>query len=194
MTAIDFTQRQDFLLRRYHGQMQDHHYSQLQSHRNSNTNIPLQPVVSNQFLPQQQQQFNAQVALAAHQQLAHLNLAVAVSDTPHTARRPIRRHEERKHECPTCGKKFLRPSALRTHNHTHTGVRFYPCPFEDCERHVQGKWFSVLSNKTRHLHGRHRGVTPPPYPEGFIVGEHVTWPDPEPEQEGEEMQVVEGQE
>ena len=197
MTAVDFTQRQDLLSRRYHSQMQDHHYSQLQSHRTSNTNMSIQPTVTNHYLPQQQQeQYNTQVALPANQQLDHLNQAVAVPRTLPRRPRPVRRQEERKHECSTCGRKFLRPSALKTHGYTHTGIRLFPCPFVDCNRHVEGSWFSVLSNKTRHVVGKHKGATPPPYPEGFILGEHTTFPAPAPapEQEEEEMQVEEAQE
>ncbi|KAF8142266.1 hypothetical protein K438DRAFT_1448860, partial [Mycena galopus ATCC 62051] len=53
----------------------------------------------------------------------------------------------RKHLCPTCGKRFLRPSSLRIHAHTHTGAqRDVPLPFPSCRRA-----FNVNSNMRRHF-------------------------------------------
>ncbi|KAK7053570.1 hypothetical protein R3P38DRAFT_3170911 [Favolaschia claudopus] len=52
---------------------------------------------------------------------------------------------ERKHICPTCGKRFLRPSSLRIHVNTHTGAQPYSCPYPGC-----GRAFNVNSNMRRH--------------------------------------------
>lgn len=40
-----------------------------------------------------------------------------------------------------------------------------------------GNWFSVLSNRTRHLKGRHAGKELPAYPAGFVQGRDLVWPE-----------------
>ncbi|KAF8155562.1 hypothetical protein B0H34DRAFT_635627, partial [Crassisporium funariophilum] len=59
------------------------------------------------------------------------------------------------HECELCGKKFPRPSGLRTHMNTHNNAKPYPCGFPGCSR-----TFGVRSNAKRHL--RTHGVIPAP--------------------------------
>lgn len=50
-----------------------------------------------------------------------------------------------KFECSWCGKRFSRPSSLRTHIHSHTGEKPYRCDIPGC-----GRCFSVHSNLRRH--------------------------------------------
>ncbi|KAJ7617756.1 hypothetical protein FB45DRAFT_840594 [Roridomyces roridus] len=54
-------------------------------------------------------------------------------------------YEGRKHPCPTCGKRFNRPSSLRIHVNTHTGATPFRCPHPNC-----GRAFNVNSNMKRH--------------------------------------------
>ncbi|KAF5371477.1 hypothetical protein D9615_009621 [Tricholomella constricta] len=51
----------------------------------------------------------------------------------------------KKHMCPTCSKRFNRPSSLRIHVNTHTGERPFRCPWPNCARE-----FNVNSNMRRH--------------------------------------------
>ncbi|CAA7268715.1 unnamed protein product [Cyclocybe aegerita] len=51
----------------------------------------------------------------------------------------------KKHACPTCFKRFNRPSSLRIHANTHTGATPFRCPWPNC-----GREFSVNSNMRRH--------------------------------------------
>ncbi|KAJ7277417.1 hypothetical protein C8J57DRAFT_1581895 [Mycena rebaudengoi] len=51
----------------------------------------------------------------------------------------------KKHVCPTCGKRFNRPSSLKIHLNTHSGITPYACPFPSC-----GRQFNVNSNMRRH--------------------------------------------
>ncbi|KAJ3053060.1 hypothetical protein HK097_005134 [Rhizophlyctis rosea] len=55
--------------------------------------------------------------------------------------------------CSTCGKRFSRPSSLKTHTHSHTGERPYVCGGEDGGGEGCGRRFSVLSNLRRHMRG-----------------------------------------
>ncbi|KAJ7469793.1 hypothetical protein B0H11DRAFT_2238235 [Mycena galericulata] len=54
--------------------------------------------------------------------------------------------EGKKHVCPTCGKRFNRPSSLRIHVNTHTGATPFRCPHPSC-----GRAFNVNSNMRRHF-------------------------------------------
>ncbi|KAK7001708.1 hypothetical protein R3P38DRAFT_2450958, partial [Favolaschia claudopus] len=51
----------------------------------------------------------------------------------------------KKHVCPTCSKRFNRPSSLRIHINTHTGATPFRCPHPSC-----GRAFNVNSNMRRH--------------------------------------------
>ncbi|KAF9478450.1 hypothetical protein BDN70DRAFT_808829, partial [Pholiota conissans] len=51
----------------------------------------------------------------------------------------------KKHVCPTCFKRFNRPSSLRIHVNTHTGATPFCCPWPNC-----GRKFNVNSNMRRH--------------------------------------------
>ncbi|KJA14465.1 hypothetical protein HYPSUDRAFT_150411, partial [Hypholoma sublateritium FD-334 SS-4] len=51
----------------------------------------------------------------------------------------------KKHVCPTCLKRFNRPSSLRIHVNTHTGATPFRCPWPNC-----GREFNVNSNMRRH--------------------------------------------
>jgi uncharacterized Zn-finger protein len=72
-----------------------------------------------------------------------------ISNTARKARKP----EDKKHVCGICPKTFLRPSALETHQTTHTGATPFRCPIVDCQRHTKG--FSVKSNMIRHCRNGH---------------------------------------
>ncbi|KAF8965049.1 hypothetical protein BDZ97DRAFT_811131 [Flammula alnicola] len=73
------------------------------------------------------------------------------------------------HECAVCGKKFPRPSGLKTHMNIHSNEKPYPCGFPGCSR-----TFGVRSNAKRHL--RTHGVYPapanasPPVDPPYVVG------------------------
>ncbi|KAJ7908497.1 hypothetical protein B0H13DRAFT_2661976 [Mycena leptocephala] len=54
--------------------------------------------------------------------------------------------EGKKHVCPTCAKRFNRPSSLRIHVNTHTGATPFRCPHPSC-----GRAFNVNSNMRRHF-------------------------------------------
>ncbi|KAJ7469811.1 hypothetical protein B0H11DRAFT_1390689 [Mycena galericulata] len=54
--------------------------------------------------------------------------------------------EGNKHACPTCGKRFNRPSSLEIHLNTHTGATPFRCPHPSC-----GREFNVKSNMRRHF-------------------------------------------
>ncbi|KAH7868534.1 hypothetical protein EV359DRAFT_20083, partial [Lentinula novae-zelandiae] len=51
----------------------------------------------------------------------------------------------KKHVCPECFKRFSRPSSLRIHTNTHTGITPFSCPYLGC-----GRRFNVSSNMRRH--------------------------------------------
>ncbi|KAJ7747430.1 hypothetical protein DFH07DRAFT_831068 [Mycena maculata] len=54
--------------------------------------------------------------------------------------------EGKKHVCPTCSKRFNRPSSLRIHVNTHTGATPFRCAHPNC-----GRAFNVNSNMRRHF-------------------------------------------
>ncbi|KDQ52017.1 hypothetical protein JAAARDRAFT_198667 [Jaapia argillacea MUCL 33604] len=51
----------------------------------------------------------------------------------------------RRHTCSICHKRFNRPSSLRIHETTHTGVKPFRCQWPGC-----GRFFNVNSNMRRH--------------------------------------------
>ncbi|KAJ3742615.1 hypothetical protein DFH05DRAFT_1501445 [Lentinula detonsa] len=56
------------------------------------------------------------------------------------------RHDQtKKHVCPQCFKRFSRPSSLRIHGNTHSGLTPFSCPYPGC-----GRRFNVSSNMRRH--------------------------------------------
>ncbi|KAJ7500051.1 hypothetical protein FB451DRAFT_1016828 [Mycena latifolia] len=62
---------------------------------------------------------------------------------------------DKKHICPTCAKRFNRPSSLRTHVNTHTGVtRVLHVP-------ACGRAFNVNSNMRRHFRTHASPPRPP---------------------------------
>ncbi|KIM42600.1 hypothetical protein M413DRAFT_444305 [Hebeloma cylindrosporum] len=63
----------------------------------------------------------------------------------------------KKHICPSCFKRFNRPSSLRIHENTHTGATPFRCPWPNC-----GREFNVNSNMRRH----YRNHTTPGAPRG----------------------------
>ncbi|KAF9264023.1 hypothetical protein L218DRAFT_863837 [Marasmius fiardii PR-910] len=71
---------------------------------------------------------------------------------------------EKKHMCPTCSKRFSRPSSLRIHVNTHTGETPFRCPFPGC-----GREFNVNSNMRRHYRN-HAGAGNLYSPESSDVG------------------------
>ncbi|KAJ7277418.1 hypothetical protein C8J57DRAFT_1581897 [Mycena rebaudengoi] len=50
------------------------------------------------------------------------------------------------HVCPTCAKRFSRPSSLKTHLNSHSGECPFACPYPSC-----GRKFNVNSNMRRHF-------------------------------------------
>lgn len=99
-----------------------------------------------------------------------VNIPVQNTVSPHSGNPPTgnqlstrapRRSQQRNHMCPVCGKLFSRPSSLEVHDHTHTGLRPFQCPVKTCKRHLEGNWFSVRSNLTRHLKTCHTDYVPP---------------------------------
>ncbi|KAJ3501470.1 hypothetical protein NLJ89_g9324 [Agrocybe chaxingu] len=58
----------------------------------------------------------------------------------------------KKHVCPTCFKRFNRPSSLRIHVNTHTGATPFRCPWPKC-----GREFNVNSNMRRHYRNHTAG-------------------------------------
>lgn len=65
---------------------------------------------------------------------------------------PSEPSDEKKHCCPQCHKRFNRPSSLRIHVNTHTGVRPFECAFPGCSRR-----FNVNSNMRRHYRNHFAG-------------------------------------
>ncbi|TDL14547.1 hypothetical protein BD410DRAFT_757160 [Rickenella mellea] len=65
---------------------------------------------------------------------------------------------DRRHCCPHCGKRFNRPSSLKIHVNTHTGVKPFACPFPGCKRQ-----FNVSSNMRRHFRGHTQTQSSNPY-------------------------------
>ncbi|KAE9397990.1 hypothetical protein BT96DRAFT_822591 [Gymnopus androsaceus JB14] len=57
----------------------------------------------------------------------------------------IDQNQIKKHACPKCSKCFNRPSSLRIHINTHTGVTPFRCSYPNC-----GRMFNVSSNMRRH--------------------------------------------
>ncbi|TFK38043.1 hypothetical protein BDQ12DRAFT_606755 [Crucibulum laeve] len=90
--------------------------------------------------------------------------SVAISSLSRTTKK---KKKSKMHECEICGKKFPRPSGLRTHMNTHNNAKPFPCGFPGCQR-----TFGVRSNAKRHL--RTHGVIPQPsIPAGdtsYVVG------------------------
>ena len=80
---------------------------------------------------------------------------MGIPDAPTSTERRGRTQQPR-HICTVCDKGFLRPSSLRTHSLTHSGEKPHSCPVVGCDRHGEGKGFSVRSNMTRHVRTRHR--------------------------------------
>jgi len=52
----------------------------------------------------------------------------------------------KRYKCTECGKRFSRPSSLKTHMYSHTGQHPFKCTLAGC-----GRRFSVLSNLRRHM-------------------------------------------
>ncbi|KAF7327116.1 C2H2 finger domain transcription factor mtfA [Mycena kentingensis (nom. inval.)] len=67
-------------------------------------------------------------------------------DTPGTGKR---------HTCPTCNKRFNRPSSLAIHQNTHSGAMPFICPHPGC-----GRAFNVNSNMRRHLRNHNNNTIP----------------------------------
>ena len=61
-----------------------------------------------------------------------------------------RRTEARRHICPICAKRFLRPSSLDTHRRIHTNETPFFCRVPGCQRGLGGNGFNVKSNCVRH--------------------------------------------
>jgi uncharacterized Zn-finger protein len=64
-----------------------------------------------------------------------------------------RRMEVKRHQCPTCPRSFLRPSALVSHKRIHTGETPFYCRLPGCRRGVLDQGFNVRSNCVRHEKG-----------------------------------------
>ncbi|EKM58767.1 uncharacterized protein PHACADRAFT_248845 [Phanerochaete carnosa HHB-10118-sp] len=106
---------------------------------------------------------------------ANANAPEPYSATPAPSVPPRR---PKRYICPKCGKRFSRPSALKTHMVSHTDIKAYPCPVQGC-----GRRYTIKSNLTRHLrtHGAHAdtaAATTPcvpmdPMSTVFLAGEHA---------------------
>src|SRR5271155_3761777 len=64
-----------------------------------------------------------------------------------------RRTEVKRHQCPTCPRSFLRPSALVSHKRIHTEETPFYCRLPRCGRGVGARGFNVRSNCVRHEKG-----------------------------------------
>lgn len=64
-------------------------------------------------------------------------------------------HAEKRHRCGVCGKRFARPSSLKTHSYCHSGEKPFICDHPGC-----GRQFSVVSNLRRHrkVHMSHESL------------------------------------
>ncbi|KAK7696485.1 hypothetical protein QCA50_001142 [Cerrena zonata] len=65
---------------------------------------------------------------------------------------PSEPSDDKKHCCPQCQKRFNRPSSLKIHVNTHTGVKPFSCSFPGCTRR-----FNVNSNMRRHYRNHFSG-------------------------------------
>ncbi|KZT23255.1 hypothetical protein NEOLEDRAFT_1180297 [Neolentinus lepideus HHB14362 ss-1] len=66
--------------------------------------------------------------------------------SPQPEREPASRNGGKKHTCRICLKRFNRPSSLKIHETTHTGIKPFKCHWEGC-----GRLFNVNSNMRRHF-------------------------------------------
>ncbi|TFK53276.1 hypothetical protein OE88DRAFT_1733238 [Heliocybe sulcata] len=66
--------------------------------------------------------------------------------SPEAEREPGSRNGGKKHTCRICLKRFNRPSSLKIHETTHSGVKPFKCRWEGC-----GRLFNVNSNMRRHF-------------------------------------------
>ncbi|GLB42343.1 putative zinc finger, C2H2 type [Lyophyllum shimeji] len=102
----------------------------------------------------------------------HVNADAALSSSsePGPFNPPVKKKKSKMHSCEVCGKKFPRPSGLKTHMNAHNNLKPFPCGFAGCPR-----TFTVRSNAKRHLrtHGVDTSVSrgaetaEPPYVVGF---------------------------
>ncbi|KAJ8520856.1 hypothetical protein ONZ45_g2370 [Pleurotus djamor] len=86
----------------------------------------------------------------AHATPAHGSGSPSVRRSPNGGTKYKETKPPKQHPCEVCKKVFTRPSSLKTHMNTHTGINPYKCAAPGC-----GKTFGAPQNASRHLRTQH---------------------------------------